>query len=120
MLFEMCYPMYTGMERSVVLGNVQKRIFPPAWNASVARENPALQDLLERMLSKIPGQRPTSDEVCAIVEDFLGTLTVMSLDRSKSRGDGSILLRVEGDESDNIMSKTMTMIKEVCPNVNIL
>jgi len=63
MLFEMCYPMYTGMERSVVIGNVHKRIFPKGWMETVAQENSDLQKLLEGMLSSVPSERPTSEEV---------------------------------------------------------
>jgi len=59
-------------------------------------------------------------QVTTTIETFLGKLTIMSLDRSKSRGDGSVLLRIEGIESDDIMSKTMGMIREVCPRANIL
>ena len=120
MLFEMCYPMYTSMERSVVLTNVHKRIFPAAWTNTVAKENPDLQQLLEGMLSRVPTERPTSEDVCAAVEGFLGKLTVLSLDRSKSRGDGSVLLRVEADERDDVMSCTVGVIKTAWEGCNIL
>jgi len=72
----------------------------------VAKENPDLQRLLFCMLSSVPSERPTSDTVAKTVEGFMGKLTVLSLDRSKSRGDGALLLRVEGKEMENIMSLT--------------
>ena len=35
MLFELCYPMYTGMERNIVLSKLRNHIFPEAWSTKV-------------------------------------------------------------------------------------
>ena len=119
MLFEMCYPMYTGMERSVVLGGIHKGQFPKAWTETVKKDHEDLQDLIGRMISHRPHERPTAEEVAKAIDQILGKLTILSLDRSKSRGDGAVLLRVEAPDAVSILPATVAMIKKAAPEVVI-
>lgn len=52
---------------------------------------------------------------------ILGKFSVLSLDRSKSRGDGAVLLRVEAKDGEKlILTSTVEMIKSASPDVKIL
>ena len=119
LLFELCYPMYTGMERSVVLGGIHKGQFPKAWMETVAKDYKELQELIVKMISHRPHERPNADEVANTIDQILGKLTILSLDRSKSRGDGAVLLRVEAPDAVSILPATVAMIKKAAPEVVI-
>eukprot|EP00520_Triparma_pacifica_P017484 CAMPEP_0118640490 /NCGR_PEP_ID=MMETSP0785-20121206/4782_1 /TAXON_ID=91992 /ORGANISM="Bolidomonas pacifica, Strain CCMP 1866" /LENGTH=1171 /DNA_ID=CAMNT_0006531883 /DNA_START=372 /DNA_END=3887 /DNA_ORIENTATION=- len=119
LLFELCYPMYTGMERSVVLGGIHKGQFPKAWMESVPKDYKELHSLIVKMISHKPQERPTADDVANIIDQILGKLTILSLDRSKSRGDGAVLLRVEAQDAVSILPTTVAMIKKAAPEVII-
>lgn len=74
-LFELCYPMYTVMERHKVVGKLRERAFPDQWKKTVAATFPSLNELLLEMLSPNPEDRPTSDAVVDRVDTLLGEYT---------------------------------------------
>lgn len=74
-LFELCYPMYTGMERFEVFRDLRQRSFPDQWNKTVAATFPPLNELLLEMLSPNPEDRPTSDAVVDRIDTLLGEYT---------------------------------------------
>lgn len=63
--------------------------------------------------------RPTADNVVVKIDQILGRLTVLSLDRSKSRGDGAVLLRVEAKDASAAFPATIAMIEAAAPGVKI-
>jgi len=119
MLFELCYPMYTGMERHMVFKGIRKRTFPEQWHETVAVAFPTLHALLMKMLSSDPSERPTSADVANHIDGLLGEYTVLSLDRTHRR-EGSVLLRVEAIESEGVLRRTTQMIKDADSNLTIL
>ena len=113
-LFELCYPMYTGMERSVCLTNLRAHKFPADWNKEVGTLFPTLQPLITSMLNTIPNERPTSLEVAEMVQSILGEFTILSLD--KEHGPEIILLRVEAAYRDDALGHTIKLIKSLSVN----
>ena len=83
-LFELCYPMSTGMERIKVFESIRRRSidFPSKWHLTVAKNFPSIHTLLISMLSHDPKTRPSAAEVTTHVESLLSEYTVHSLDRS--------------------------------------
>eukprot|EP00550_Attheya_septentrionalis_P008969 CAMPEP_0198281094 /NCGR_PEP_ID=MMETSP1449-20131203/1092_1 /TAXON_ID=420275 /ORGANISM="Attheya septentrionalis, Strain CCMP2084" /LENGTH=1371 /DNA_ID=CAMNT_0043976727 /DNA_START=195 /DNA_END=4313 /DNA_ORIENTATION=- len=118
MLFELCYPMYTGMEKHKMFHNIRNCIFPPDWEDTVAASFPSLHILLEAMLSHDPSKRPSSAAVADQIETLLGEYTVLSLDR-RLRQEGSVLLRVEALDEEGVLPRTIRIIKDTAPNVAI-
>ena len=80
----------------------------------------ALDNLIKECVSHTPASRPTSHEVWERAEGVLGKISVLSLDRSKSRGDGAVLLRVEGKDGAGLLGQTVEMIKSAAPEAKIL
>ena len=86
-LFEMCHlPFPTGMERIVTISNAREGIFATYWE-SLSKSNPGICNLLNRLLSTIPSNRPTAAEVvetCEILRcEILNTLTCMYFNLKK-------------------------------------
>ena len=83
-LFELCYPMYTGMERHLVFRGLRVLTFPDQWSRTVAMTFPALHILLVEMLSQDPRDRPTSASIVERADDLLGeyTCSLLGLDFS--------------------------------------
>ena len=100
-LFELCYPMRTGMERFQVFRGLkdQEQKFPLEWHSSVALEFPTVHTLLVNMLSHNPQERPSAAEVVKHIESLLGEYAVLSLDRN-SYQEGYVLLRIEADDNE--------------------
>ncbi len=121
MLFELVNPMYSAHERSLVLTGVHEGNFPKSWLDAIRLEYGGVHDLIRCMVSNRPGERPSAEEVAGRVDAMLGKLTVLSLDRSKSRGDGSILLRVEAkaEGGGDILKETVALIKKTEPSVAV-
>jgi len=117
-LFEICYPMYTGMERIQVFDGLRKRNFPDRWHSFVAIPFPSLHNLLMAMLSHNPSERPKSSVVAHQIQLLLGEHTV-SLDQM-TQHEGSIFLRLEAEDNEGVLARTMKIIKATAPNVTIL
>uniref|UniRef100_A0A7S3Q6P5 non-specific serine/threonine protein kinase n=1 Tax=Chaetoceros debilis TaxID=122233 RepID=A0A7S3Q6P5_9STRA len=121
-LFELCYPMQTGMERFKAFEGIRRnnrREFPIDWQRTIKSKFPSIDCMLQRMLSHYAKDRPTAAEVAAHVESVLGEYTVLSLDKS-SRTKGSIFLRVEAIDNEGVLTRTIKMIKESTPLVQVL
>jgi serine/threonine protein kinase len=110
MLFELLYPMYTGMERSLCLGRLRNGKFPGDWQYS---SFPSLQELILRMLSTNPADRPSAGEVATHIESILSEFTIVSLDQRKfeNNTDAVILLRVEAAHNEDTLKSTMDCIQ---------
>jgi len=119
-LFELCYPMHTGMERFKVFEGIRRRssIFPAKWHSTVANTFPSLHSLLVSMLSHDPKERPTASEVAYRIQSLLSEYTVHSLDPS-AQSDGVIFLRVEAEDNEGALEKTMRVIKDWTPTIQI-
>ncbi|VEU43327.1 unnamed protein product [Pseudo-nitzschia multistriata] len=115
-LFELCYPMYTGMERNIVLSNLRNHILPNLWTETVAVDFPRLNSLVLSMISNKPKDRPTAQAVVEQIQSVLEGFTISSLD--KRDYEGSILLRVEIMFCENGLHKTMNLLREAAlPNL---
>jgi len=119
MLFELTNAMYSMHERSLVLGELHEGKFPKSWLDSTAKEFPELHELIKAMVDHHPSSRPTPEEVCVKIDQILGRLTVLSLDRSTSRGDGAVLLRVEAEDASAAFPATIAMIEKAAPGIKI-
>jgi hypothetical protein len=113
MLFELCYPMYTGMERNICLSKLREDgIFPSTFEKTVAKGFPTIPNLIKSMLSTTPADRPTAAAVAEHIQDVLGELTILS---PLGHGDDvhdSIFLRVEVDHArDDALQHTMNQIR---------
>eukprot|EP00538_Stauroneis_constricta_P002462 CAMPEP_0119554348 /NCGR_PEP_ID=MMETSP1352-20130426/6863_1 /TAXON_ID=265584 /ORGANISM="Stauroneis constricta, Strain CCMP1120" /LENGTH=497 /DNA_ID=CAMNT_0007600923 /DNA_START=1 /DNA_END=1494 /DNA_ORIENTATION=+ len=112
-LFELCYPMYTGMERHIVLSNLRKQLYPEDWMTKIPQDFPLLHDLLQSMMSDAPKDRPSATSIVNIVETILEEFTISSLDLPPSDETSHFMfLRVEAKPQSNIMQKTMMDIQE--------
>ena len=118
MLFELCYPMCTGMERNIVFSRLRQREFPLEWQTNVATSFPIVHNLVTAMLSPRAQDRPSAETVASRVESLLGEYTVLYLDR-KGHKDGSTLIRVEAVAHEGILPQTIQVIKEAAPDVEI-
>jgi serine/threonine protein kinase len=118
-LFEMCYPMYTTMERYEQFGGIRKGTFPSYWISSVQESFPSMHNLLIRMLSEAAAERPSAAEVFKEIDSLLGEYSVQSLDKTWGEK-GAILLRVEADDHPGVLSDAMRLIKESAPAAKIL
>eukprot|EP00547_Thalassionema_nitzschioides_P006575 CAMPEP_0194209498 /NCGR_PEP_ID=MMETSP0156-20130528/7604_1 /TAXON_ID=33649 /ORGANISM="Thalassionema nitzschioides, Strain L26-B" /LENGTH=999 /DNA_ID=CAMNT_0038936685 /DNA_START=373 /DNA_END=3372 /DNA_ORIENTATION=- len=117
-LFELCYPMYTGMERHIVFSKLRKNQFPESWMNGVAKNFPSVHLMLEAMISSVPHVRPSANDVAHRIENLLGEFTLLSIDKTFSDR-SSLLLRVEADSSDGVLHRTMKLIKDCAPNIKI-
>ena len=118
MLFELCYPMYTAMERYIVMNKLRNHIFPDHWLAKVKPAFPSLHTLLLSMLSNSPSERPTAHVVAQSIEAILEKMTISSLDQKHQR-EGSILLRVEAKPRDDVLRHTIELLKEAAAPTHI-
>ena len=118
MLFELCYPMYTGMERHIVFSKIRNHDFPETWTNGVAKAFPSLHSMLHSMLCKIPSSRPSASAVATHMQTLMGEFTVLSIDKSHSER-GATLLRIEADPVDGILTRTIKLINDSAPQVKI-
>lgn len=118
-LFEMCYPLYTTHERYKEFCGIRKGQFPSYWNSNIKIAFPSLHDLLTRMLSPISAHRPSAADVSEHIDKMLAEYSIQSLDKSWGKR-GAILLRVEADEAEGVLSATMKLIKAAAPHAVIL
>jgi serine/threonine protein kinase len=120
MLFELCYPMYTAMERCERFGDIRKQKFPAYWISSVKKSFPKMHELLVCMLSESASERPSANEVFDEVDSLLGEYSVQSLDKAWGKKEGVILLRVEADDHPDVLSRCNAIIKDAAPSATIL
>ena len=106
-LFEMCHlPFPTGMERIVTISNAREGIFATYWE-SLSKSNPGISNLLNRLLSTIPSNRPTAAEVvetCEILRcEILNTLTESKRDELEAENKRlkALVARYSGDFNDD-------------------
>jgi len=120
-LFELCYPMHTGMERCAVFDGIRQKVpvFPDDWYSSIASKFPTLHRLLVNMLSHHPKQRPTASEVVSCMEALLSEYTVQSLGGS-FHSEGARILRVEAEDNyEMTLEKTIRIIQDASPDIHI-
>ncbi|KAL7558343.1 hypothetical protein ACA910_000142 [Epithemia clementina (nom. ined.)] len=137
-LYELCYPMYTGMERNICLSKLrQQRQFPLDWHTVVGPYyGEPIQTLLKSMLDPRPSLRPTALEVAQRIKGVMGELTILSPPRTRpprrsksnasdhawDNGSGSndnedddddnlLFLRVESNCQDNALQHTLSLIQ---------
>lgn len=118
-LFELCYPMSTGMERFKVFQGIRSRTprFPEKWDMTVAKQCPAIHTIALKMLSHTPKDRPTAAEIVNYIEALVSEFTVHSLDPT-SLLEGTVYIRVETDDSEGAMARTIAAIrKEDCVEI---
>lgn len=120
MLFELCYPMYTAMERCQRFGDIRKQKFPPYWINSVQNTFPKMHELLVCMLSESAAERPSANEVFDEIDSLLSEYSVQSLDKAWGKKEGAILLRVEADDHPDILSQCNAIIKDAAPSATML
>lgn len=109
-LFELCYPMYTGMERTIVLSKLREHIFPDPWMETVRPAFPTLHTLLQSMISNSPADRPSAEVVVRSIQTILEGFTISSID--KQHHENAILLRVEAKPRDDVLRHTMKLVEE--------
>ena len=114
MLFELLYPMYTGMERNICLSRLRHQTFPDDWENTVGKAFPTMTSLIIAMLSESPADRPTADSVARHIQSILGEFTILSLDTQhyKDNSPDVILLRVEAEHRDDALRHTMQLIRD--------
>mmetsp|Transcript_40719 Transcript_40719/g.73428 ORF Transcript_40719/g.73428 Transcript_40719/m.73428 type:complete len:1560 (-) Transcript_40719:951-5630(-) len=118
-LFELCYPMYTSMERYKEFGGIRKGNFPAYWNSHVKTAFPTMHYLLVQMISDSAAERPSADAVSDHIDSLLREYSVQSLDKSWGK-EGALLLRVEAEEKEGILAHAMKLIKHAAPQAKIL
>jgi serine/threonine protein kinase len=112
-LFELCYPMYTGMERNICISRLRdKHEFPSDWDAIVTSSFPTLRELLLSMLSLNPKERPKATSVVNHIQEVLGELTIISITDKETSSENLILLRVEADSDPDTLGNTMGQIRQ--------
>jgi hypothetical protein len=104
MLFELCYPMYTGMERNICLSQLRNLIFPDDWNTIVEESFPMLRGLITRMLDRKPSDRPTAKSTVQALQSILEEFTILQLDNT--HGPDIMYFRVEADFREDILRYT--------------
>ena len=117
-LFELCFPMYTGMERHIVFSKLRNHTFPDEWHEDVASAFPTLHALLCSMISNRPSERPTAEAVAREVQSILEEFTITSLDKDHYEC-GAILLRVEAKPREDVLRHTIELVKEASQPDNI-
>ena len=114
MLFELLYPMYTGMERNICLSRLRDQTFPIDWEDTIGKTFPTMRSLIVGMLSNSPSARPTAESVARHIQSVLGEFTILSLDTDHYNGNDPdvVLLRVEAEHRDDALPHTMQLIRE--------
>lgn len=113
-LFELVYPMYTGMERNICLSRLRHStpVLPKDWEKYVGSSFPSLSDLVLSMVCYDASRRPTAASVAQHVQSILNEFTIVSLDDSALLRHDIILLRVEAQHSPDALSQTIRAIEE--------
>ena len=114
MLFELLYPMYTGMERNICLSRLHNNVFPNDWEETIGKAFPTMRGLIVDMLSIHPSARPTAESVARHIQAVMGEFTILSLDTEHyfNNHPDVVLLRVEAEHRDNTLPHTMQLIRD--------
>ena len=112
MLFELLYPMYTGMERQICFSRLRDHCFPDDWATHVGIGFPTIKELIMQMLSRTPSSRPTAESVSRHIQSILGEFTLVSLDEQYHLRSDISLLRVEAKNHKNILQHVMQLIQD--------
>lgn len=114
MLFEVLYPMYTGMERNICLTRLRDSLkFPSDWHSTVGTVFPDLEDMITRMVRRDPSCRPSAESVARHVSAILGEFTVLALDQNHSNDPEIFLLRVEAEHREDTLGHTIRLIRDI-------
>jgi len=114
MLFELLYPMYTGMERHICFQNVRNSCkFPDLWEKTVAVPFPTLDELVKSMLSLQPKDRPTADRVARHIQNLLDEHSVtLNISHQDDDSVNIIFVRVEAKPLPDILKSTIQFIHD--------
>lgn len=110
MLFELLYPMYTGMERNICLSRLRQGEFPSDWDALVGHHFPTLGELIRAMTNEQPQARPTAAVVVDQIQALVNEFTISSLDESRHHPD-VILLRIEAAYGADALGQALSAIE---------
>lgn len=114
MLFELLYPMYTGMERNICLSRLRESlVFPTDWHGTIGVAFPDLEDMIRRMIRREPAARPSAESVARHVSSILGEFTVLALDQNHDADPEIFLLRVEAEHREDTLGHTIRLIHEI-------
>ena len=116
-LFELCYPMYTGMERGICLTNLRKRKFPTDWEESIGQVFPTLQDWIESMTATNPKTRPSAEAVVQYIEKTLSDFSILSFEPCTP---DTLLIRIETTRTDDALSRVKKCLEEAADPVEIV
>lgn len=112
-LFEMCHPPFsTGMERAIVLKELHEQRLPQGW--PVQNEHPEVCDLIIRMLSKNPSERPSAEDVVQTITRLQGKQQVLG-----DRPEGSTVLRIEASREE-VLTEAKAAIRNVSSQIQIV
>jgi serine/threonine protein kinase len=117
-LFELCFPMYTAMERHIVFTKLRNHTFPDEWHKQVTSAFPTLHPLLCSMISNRPADRPNAETVTRAIQSILEEFTITSLDKFQY-DDSIILLRVEAKPREDVLRHTIELVKDASKPASI-
>ena len=115
MLFELLYPMYTGMERHICFQQVRSSCtFPEPWNRTVKLPFPTLDELVRSMLSLEPKSRPSADKIARHIQGLLDehSVTLNVAHRDDDQDHNIIFVRVEAKPLPDILKSTIQFIHD--------
>lgn len=119
MLFELLYPMYTGMERNICISKLRDSlIFPKDWHITVGNAFPDLEDMIRQMVRRDPSARPSAESVARHVASVLGQFTVLSLDQNHDDDPDIFLLRVEASHREDTLGHTIRLLHEITKTID--
>lgn len=109
-LFELVYPMHTGMERTICLTRLRSALFPNDFDTLVGNGFPTIPTLLLSMLSEDPKKRPSAVSIVSHIKSILSEYTIQSLDESQHQGPDMLLLRIEAEHCADALTLTIDAI----------
>ncbi|CAN0289311.1 unnamed protein product, partial [Discosporangium mesarthrocarpum] len=126
LLFEMCHvPFTTRMERTLVLSEAHKLVFPPPTQWGPVKGQEFARNLCRSMLQTQPEDRPSAMEVVHQVELMQGKHFLLQMDdkqpqwssrygQEAHRGLVAVVLRVETVEREGLLHQLVDRIKAMC------
>ncbi|CAN0103681.1 unnamed protein product [Ascophyllum nodosum] len=123
-LFEMCHPPFgTKMERTVVLTNAHRLVFPEGGVWGPLKGQDAMKALCGSMLQEDAATRPSASDIVRQVEMMQGKHMLLQLEKkppgSYGAGGGggpdvAVVLRVETVEQDGLLQCLVDRIRALC------